>query len=49
MKKKEDVQKKKLQHLKEIEEIKDLIKEDLISKGEYVDDKNEIYNIMVII
>ena len=28
-----------------MEEIKDLIKEDLISKGEYVDDTNEIYNI----
>ena len=28
-----------------MKEIKDLIKEDLISKGEYVDVTNEIYNI----
>ena len=48
-KKRRRAERKRLQHLKEMEEIKDLIKEDLISKGEYVDDKNEIYNIMVII
>ena len=45
-KKRRRAERKRLQHLKEMEEIKDLIKDDLISKGEYVDDTNEIYNIV---
>ena len=45
-KKRRRAERKRLQHLKEMEEIKDLIKDELISKGEYVDDTNEIYNIV---
>ena len=45
-KKRRRAERKRLQHLKEMEEIKDLIKDDLISKGEYVDDTNDIYNIV---